>query len=202
MERQIMNTANDVVSQINKERQIQQQQQAIVEQATNAYFTLEAAFKRKRLQKKYNTKIHQQEVYKSFKTFNAFIKRKEAQRTYSNIKQQSFHDKLGMIYKKVGNLLQTIQSEYKKIFIGEVPIDTINKRKDLDKQLNEDLAFAKDILDILQTKFNEDITVHLYNIDKLKKEIIERELGQYGQARASFLQREEEKMRAELNKPK
>ena len=40
----------------------------------------------------------------------------------------------------------------------------------------------------------------MYNIDKFKKEIVERELGQYGQARAYFLQREEERMRAELNK--
>jgi hypothetical protein len=187
-----MDTANDVVSQINQEKQ--------VEKATNAYFTLEAAFKRKRQQRKYNAKIQQQEVYKSFKTFKAFIKRKEAQRTYTNIRQQSFHDKLAMIYKNVGSLLQSIQVEYKKIYIGEIPIDIINKRKDLDKNLNEELDFAKEILQILETKFGENITAHLYNIDKFKKEIIERELGQYGQANASFLQREEIKMRAELNK--
>ena len=186
-----MEKENNIESQINQKRK--------VEQATNAYFTLEAAFKRKGLQKKYNTKIQQQKIYKSFKTFNAFIKRKEAQRTYTNIRQQSFHDKLGMIYKNVGSLLQNIQGEYKKIYIGEIPINIINKRKDFDKKLNEELDFAKDILEILKTKFDENITVHLYNIDKLKKEIIERELGQFGQVRASLLQKEEIKMRAELS---
>ena len=59
---------------------------------------------------------------------------------------------------------------------------------------------SHNLLEILRTKFNENIEVHLYNIDKFKKEILQRELGQYGQARASFLQREEEKMRAEANK--
>ena len=193
-ERKIMDTANDVVSQINKERQI--------EKATNAYFTLEGVFQRNRQQRIYNAKKQQQELYKSFKTFNAFIKRKEAQRNYINIKHRSFHEKLGMIYQNIGNLLQNIQVEYKKIFIGEIPVEIIDKRKDLDKKLNEDLDFAKEILEILNTKFNEDITVHLYNIDKFKKEIIQRELGQYGQARASVLQREEAKMIAELKSKK
>ncbi len=88
------------------------------------------------------------------------------------------------------------------MYIGEIPIDIINKRKDLDKKLNEELDFAKENLEILETKFSENITAHLYNIqvDRFKKEIIERELGQYGQARASFLQREEINMRTELNK--
>ena len=105
-----------------------------------------------------------------------------------------------MIYKNVGSLLQNIQGEYQNLYIGEIPIDIINKRKDLDKKLSEELDFAKDILEILETKFGEDITVHLYNIDKFKAEIIERELGQFGQARASFLQQEDIKMKAELNK--
>ena len=183
-ERKIMDTANQI------------------EKATNAYFTLEGVFQRNRQQRIYNAKKQQQELYKSFKTFNAFIKRKEAQRNYINIKHRSFHEKLGMIYQNIGNLLQNIQVEYKKIFIGEIPVEIIDKRKDLDKKLNEDLDFAKEILEILNTKFNEDITVHLYNIDKFKKEIIQRELGQYGQARASFLQREEAKMIAELKSKK
>ena len=105
-----------------------------------------------------------------------------------------------MIYKNIGNLLQKVQGEYKKIYAGEIAIDVIKKRKELDKNLNEELDFAKEVLEILKTKFNEDITAHMYNIDKFKKEILERELGQYGQARAYFLQREEERMRAELNK--
>jgi len=171
-----------------------------IDEAANAYFTLEAAFKRKRIQRIYNIKKEKKEVSNSYKTFKAFIKRKEVQRSYTNFRHQSFRDKLIMIYKNVGSLLQNIQGEYKNIYIGEIPIDIINKRKDLDKKLSEELDFAKDILEILETKFGEDITVHLYNIDKFKAEIIERELGQYGQARASFLQQEDIKMKAELNK--
>ena len=62
------------------------------------------------------------------------------------------------------------------------------------------MDFAKEILEILETKFGENIAAHLYNIDKFKAEIIERELGQFGQAKAFILQQEEIQRKAELNK--
>ena len=104
--KKVKDTANNVVSQVDREKQI--------EDATNAFFTLEAAFQRRRQQRKYNAKVEQQVIYKSYKTFKSFIKRKEAQRNYINIRHQSFHEKLGMIYKNVGDLLQKIQGEYKR----------------------------------------------------------------------------------------
>jgi hypothetical protein len=157
-----------------------------VEKATNAFFKLEAVFQRKLLQRKLKQKIEQKkqkieqkkqilELRKSFKIFSKFIKRKEAQRNYENIRQQSLHDKLAMIYKNVGSLLQTIQQEYKTIYDGKIPNDVINRRRELDKKLNDELDFAKDILNILDTKFGENIKAHIYNIDRFKKEIVDRE---------------------------
>ena len=74
--KKVKDTANNVVSQVDREKQI--------EDATNAFFTLEAAFQRRRQQRKYNAKVEQQVIYKSYKTFKSFIKRKEAQ-TYKHI---------------------------------------------------------------------------------------------------------------------
>ena len=38
-----------------------------------------------------------------------------------------------MIYKNVGDLLQKVQGEYKKIYVGEIAIDIFNKRNELEK---------------------------------------------------------------------
>jgi hypothetical protein len=102
-----------------KQLQMQIDRDRKIEQATNAYSTLEAAFKRKRIQRIYNVKKEKKEVSNSLKTFKAFIKRKEVQRSYTNFRHQGFRDKLIMIYKNVGSLLQNIQGEYQYIYILE-----------------------------------------------------------------------------------
>ena len=49
---------------------------------------------------------------------------------------------------------------------------------------------------MIHDNFGENLEVHFYNIDKIKKAIADRALGGWGQQRADFLQREEMKMRA------
>lgn len=151
------------------------------EQLDNAFTTLEKTLLRRNIQRKYNERLtkkkEQQEKYTAFKILSAKIKRKEAQRDYISYiqnEQQLLRDKLNDVYKEVGKLLQKIKLENEKQYEGNIPDKIKYKRYMLDMNLNDYLNQALQILDILKSKYNENIEVHLYNIDRFKTEIDDR----------------------------
>lgn len=148
----------------------------------DAFQNIRAKLLRRNAQRKYNERIikkkDKQEKYQSFKTLSALIKRKEAQRDYISYLQnekQLLYSKLNNdVYKEIGKLLQKIKIENEKQYEGNIPDKIKYKRYILDINLNDYLNQALQILDILKSKFNENIEVHLYNIDKFKTEIDDR----------------------------
>jgi len=150
-------------------------------QLDNAFDILTNTLKRRNAQRKYNKRIEkkkeQQEKYEAYKTFSRLIKRKEKQRDYISFlenEQQNLRDELNNVYRKVGVLLQEIKTENEITYEGNIPDKVKYKRYLLDMRLNDLLNTALNFLDVLNTKFNENIEVHLYNIDRFKNEINDR----------------------------
>lgn len=152
------------------------------QQYEDAFQNIRATLLRRNAQRKYNERLtrkkEQQEKYAAFKILSAKIKRKEAQRDYISYiqnEQQLLRDKLNKdVYKEIGKLLQKIKIENEKQYEGNIPEKIKYKRYMLDMNLNEFLNQALEILKILKDKYNENIEVHLYNIDRFKTEIDDR----------------------------
>ena len=140
---------------------------------------------------------------KAFLKLEAFLNKKKQPKQKEQpeqddemLKQQQhkyYYDLIDDNYKHIGIIIKKITDEYKKNLVGTIPKEIIDYRKDLDFRLDRYTTNVLKFFDIIQNKLGEkieNIEVHLYNIEKIKKAIADRELGGWGQQRADSLQRE------------
>ena len=94
---------------------------------------------------------------------------------------QQLYDLLDDNYKHIGILIQKITNEYQNVIVGTIPKEIIDIRKNLDFRLNKYTSNVIQILEMLRVNFGENIEAHLYNIEKIKKAIYDRQVSGWGQ---------------------
>jgi hypothetical protein len=93
---------------------------------------------------------------------------------------QQLYDLLDDNYKHIGILIQKITNEYQNVIVGTIPKEIIDIRKNLDFRLNKYTSNVIQILEMLRVNFGENIEAHLYNIEKIKKAIYDRQVSGWG----------------------
>ena len=65
--------------------------------------------------------------------------------------------------------------------LNKIPKEIIDIRKNLDFRLNKYTSNVIQILEMLRVNFGENTEAHLYNIEKIKKAIYDRQVSGWGQ---------------------
>jgi hypothetical protein len=115
------------------------------------------------------------------KTVKQVEQPKQDDEIFRQQQHQQLYDLLDDNYKHIGILIQKITNEYQNVIVGTIPKEIIDIRKNLDFRLNKYTSNVIQILEMLRVNFGENIEAHLYNIEKIKKAIYDRQVSGWGQ---------------------
>lgn len=114
------------------------------------------------------------------KTVKQVEQPKQDDEIFRQQQHQQLYDLLDDNYKHIGILIQKITNEYQNVIVGTIPKEIIDIRKNLDFRLNKYTSNVIQILEMLRVNFGENIEAHLYNIEKIKKAIYDRQVSGWG----------------------